>query len=194
MRVKMKSLCSGMVCLLAGLLITNTAHALTLSGILGVGSSSSQNESTKEEGPFVQTFALEKLLSSRFALGVEHIRSLSSGLSTAIGFTGLLTRFYLNAAPVPLYKVEDLRTTDLSYRDYSLFLALGGGFAQSSSLPDPDGKSSNAAGLYLSPRVGVDYQLGRSLGVRAEFLLAMSLMGKGNLSTMSLGAGIYYFF
>ena len=119
---------------------------------------------------------------------------MSSGLSTSIGYTGLLARFYLNAAPVPLYKVENLKTTDLSYRDYSVFLAIGGGFAQSSSLPDPDGKSSNAAGLYVSPRVGVEYQLGSSLGARGEFLVATTLIGKGNLTTMSLGAGIYYFF
>lgn len=179
---------------LSCLLTFETAHGLTLSGILGFGGSTSSNESQKQEGPFVQTFALEKLLNSRFALGVEHIRSLSSGLSTSMGFTGLLTRFYLNAAPVPLFKVEDLSTTDLSYRDYSLFLAIGGGFAQSSSLPDPDGKSSNAAGLYFSPRVGVDYQLGASLGARGELLMAMTLVGKGQISTMSLGAGIYYFF
>lgn len=171
-----------------------SAWALTFSGVIGMGSSTSKNESQMTEGPFTQAYTLEKLLSSKISLGGEHIRSLAGSLSTSIGYTGMIGRYYFNSAPIPYYKVENLATSDLAYRDYSLYVGSGFGFAQSSGLPDEEGKSTNAAGIYISPRAGVDYQLGRSLGVRAELLMAMTLMGKGNISTVSVGAGIYFIF
>jgi len=183
-----------MALMLAALIVGERSFGLTVSGVLGMGSSTTNNEVSVNEGPFVQTYVVEKLLNSKLAFGAEHIRSLTAGLATSISYTGLLTRYYINASPVSLIKVEDLNTSNIVYRDLSLFLGSGVGFAQSSNVPDADGKSSNAAGIYISPRVGVDYQLGPSLGARAEFLLAMTLVGKGSISTMSLGAGLYYFF
>lgn len=175
-------------------LLPHGGNAVTISGVLGLGSSTTSNEISESEGPLIQSYAVEKLLNSNFAIGVEHIRSLSASLSTAISLTGLMTRYYINSAPTPYYKVEELSTSYLSYRDLSYFVAAGFGFAQSSRLPDEFGKTSNAAALYFSPHAGFDYQLTRSFGLRSELLMALTLMGKGSISVMSLGAGVYFLF
>lgn len=170
------------------------AHGLTVSAVLGMGSSQTKNEIAEQEGPFSQAYTIEKMQSSNSSIGIEHLRSFSSKLVSSISYTGVIYRYYLNAAPVGYFKPEELDTGRISYRDFSIFTGAGAGFTQSSRLPDPSGLSSNAAGIYLSPRVGVDYQLTGRLGVRSELLIAMSLVGKGQISTFSVGAGIYYFF
>lgn len=179
---------------IAFFILSLEAKAISVSAILGFGSSQTTNEITDKEGPLTQIYTLENLLNSNLSIGVEHIRSLATTLTTSISFTGLIARYYINSAPVSYLNPDVLSNTELSYRDYSFFFGGGFGFAQSSKLPDLNGKSSNAAALYISPRVGMDYQLGKNLGVKSELTLATSLIGKGSLSMISLGAGIYWTF
>lgn len=177
-------------------LMPQGAQALMVCAGLGLGNTEMKNEIKETEGPFIQAYSVERLFHSRLALGVEHIRSLKGNLTSSASFTGLLGRYYLNAAPMPLLPPEELQTTDTIVRDYAVFVGTGIGNAQSSRLPDTNqGKlSSNAAGIYISPRVGLDYQIGRHLGARGELIYAQTVFGTGEVRAISLGAALYWMF
>lgn len=170
------------------------SSALLVAGGLGLGSSETKNQSKETEAPFTQAYTVERAFHSRLALGVEHLRSLKSTMSSSISYTGLLARYYLNASPMPVMPPEETKTDETLVRDYCYFIGTGFGNAQSSRLPDPNKLSSNAAGVYISPRAGVDYQLGKHLGARGEFFYASMIFGTGAIQTMSLSAGLYWLF
>jgi len=170
------------------------SEALTLSGGVGLGQTQSSNEAKQTEGPLTQTYTMEFLWHSRLSVGAEHIRSLTSGLDSATSFTGALARYYINAAPVKAPSAAEMPTQTLVSRDIAIFVGAGTGLAQSSRLPNSVGLSSNAAGVYLSPRAGGDYQWGEHWGIRAELIYAMTLMGKGSIQLFSLGGAFYWIF
>lgn len=176
------------------LLVPNISQALIISGGMGLGSTEMTNETTDKEGPLTQAFTVERLFHSKLSVGVEHLRSMTTKLVTSAAFTGLVGRYYVNAAPVKLYKPEELSTEMTMSRDIAVFYGVGFGYGQSSRLPNDVGLSSNAAGLYLSPRGGVDYQMTRNIGVRGELIYAMTIVGKGSLKQMSLGGAVYWMF
>lgn len=182
------------IAFLCSIFISYSAQALLISGGLGLGSTEMKNETTEVEGPLTQAFTVERLFHSRLSAGVEHLRSMTTGLVTSASFTGLLVRYYLNAAPVKLYAPEELSTNDTLTRDYSTFVGFGFGFAQSSRLPNNVGLSSNAAGFYVSPRGGIDIQLGQNLGVRGECIFATTLISRGSVTQFSLGSSLYWIF
>jgi hypothetical protein len=177
-------------------LLPQGSHALMISAGLGLGSTEMKNEIKETEGPFTQVYSVERLFHSRLALGVEHIRSLKGNMTSSVSYSGILARYYINAAPMAFIPSEELATTDTLVRDYSVFIGSGVGNAQSSRLPDTNqGKlSSNAAGVYVSPRAGLDYQMGKNLGLRGEFIYAQTVFGSGNIQTMTLSGAIYWMF
>ncbi len=161
----------------------------------GLGSSSSSNESTQTEGPLVQVYRLEALQHSKLSVGTEHIRSLAlSPMSTAVALTGIYFNYYFSTAPTPYYSAEEQPVQQIVQRNFGIYLGTGLGLAQSSRLPDSSGKSSNAAGIYLSPKVGSDYQLSKSIGVRGELLTGMLVMGQGSIQVMGLIGSVYWIF
>lgn len=172
------------------------AHAdfrLSLGG--GLGSTSTTNEFQKDEGPFVQSFTLEFLRHSRLILGVEHLRSLNmSPLATSISFTGAFFRYYLNAAPTPYVSSDNVLHNEIILRDISFFVGTGMGFAQSSLPVNEDNQTANAAGIYLSPRGGAEMSLTRHLGARGELMVATTLIGTGNITSVSLLGSLFYTF
>lgn len=176
------------------LLSPQISRALMFSGGVGFGATTMTNEDTEKEGPLAQVWTVEYLHHSFLAFGVEHLRSMSSSLFSSASFTGVLGRYYFNAAPMARIPAERLSTDNVSMRDLCFFVGIGGGIGQSSRLPLPNGLSSNAAGVYLSPRVGVDYQLGQNLGVRLESIAAFTFVGKGQLGMFEAGASIYWLF
>jgi hypothetical protein len=125
---------------------------------------------------------------------VEHLRSLTSTLVTSASFTGVLARYYINAGPSLSYEPDVLSSENSSIRDYSVFIGSGFGFAQSSRLPNNMGLSSNAAGIYISPRTGIEMSLTKQMGLRGEFIYAMTVVGEGNLTQVGLGAALYWIF
>jgi hypothetical protein len=78
--------------------------------------------------------------------------------------------------------------------DSRYFWGTGVGIAQSANLPDAQGKTSNAAGFYLSPRVGADLQLTNRMGARGEFIMATTVIGTGTIMSMSLAGSLYFSF
>lgn len=174
-------------------LYCSIGNCVIISGTLGLGSSTTSNETSYSEGPFVQAYTVENQYSSKFRYGVEHVRSLASSFSTSISFSGVMARYYMNTSPAPYFKAGELKGSSYSFRDIGYYIGSGFGFSQSSRLPDKDGLSSNAAGLYLSPRAGTDFQLNSRFGVRGEFLVVQSLLGKGQTNSISLGIGVYFF-
>lgn len=176
------------------LLSAQSSHALIVSGNLGFGSTQMTNEATETEGPLTQTFTVERLFHSKLSLGVEHIRSLTTGLITSASFSGLVGRYYLNAAPVKVIGPEVLGFDEITTRDITVFIGTGFGYGQSSRLPNDVGLSSNAAGFYMSPRAGADYQLTKNIGARGEVLYATTVVGTGTLTQFSLSAGLYWMF
>lgn len=185
--------CKTTICFLL-LLSPQLSQALTVSAGLGLGTTKMTNETTESEGPFTQIFSIEKLHDSRIAFGVEHLRSMTSKLVTSASFIGIMAKYYLTAAPSYLTDMDQLDPSYSVIQDYSVFLASGFGYGQSSRLPNDVGLSSNTAGIYASPRLGVDYQLDKSLGLRSELIYALTIMGKGSLSQMGLTASIYWIF
>lgn len=160
-----------------------------------MGSTQSTNEISQSEGPLVESFTLESMQHSRLYLGAEHLRSLNlSPMSTAISFTGVFMRYYLNAAPVPYLTGDDLRPNEITIHDLCYFIGVGVGLGQSNMLPDASDQSSNAAGVYASPRAGLEMSLGARVGVRGELMMATTVFGKGNLTSMSLLGSVYYEF
>lgn len=170
------------------------AYALRVGGVLGLGDTKMSNEATETEGPMTQSWTVERLFHSRLAFGVEHLRSLEGSFTTSASFTGLLGRYYLNSSPTKVMSVEAQSYENIISKDLGIFIGVGLGFAQSSRLPNDVGLSSNVAGLYVSPRVGVEYQLTKHIGFRGEALYARSILGKGTLQMISFGGGLYYIF
>lgn len=170
------------------------AHALSVSGGLGLGQTTMSNEAKETEGPLTQAWTVERLFHSRLSIGVEHLRSLKTNLTTSSSFSGLMARYYINTSPTKLNSPEGMSFDTVVSRDVSMFVGMGFGFAQSSRLPNDVGLSSNVAGLYVSPRAGAEYQLNKHLGVRGELIYATSISGEGNLSMISVGSGLYWLF
>ena len=172
--------------------LSPAANALTVAAGLGMGTTTMTNETTETEGPLTQAFSVEKLFHSRLALGVEHLRSMTTGLITSASFTGLLSRYYINAAPMGIVDAENISLNNLVTRDYAFFVGLGFGSGQSSRLPNDVGLSSNAAGVYLSPRFGADYQLTRTFGLRGEAIYATTIVSKGQITQSAVGFSVYW--
>ncbi|HPI40702.1 MAG TPA: hypothetical protein PLJ21_07845 [Pseudobdellovibrionaceae bacterium] len=172
-----------------------TFAALRVIGGLGLGSSSSSNEVSESEGPLTQLYTMEYVQHTKLVLGVEHLRSFAiSPLSTAISFSGLYGQWYFTSVPTPYLRAEDVPTNQITFRDLGYFFGTGFGLGQSARLPDENGKTSNAAGFYLSPRVGLDLQLTQAIGFRSSLIIAMSIMGTGTISSVSLMQSIYWAF
>lgn len=178
------------------LLFGISAHAkLKISGGLGFGSSSTNNEVSATEGPLTQYFTLEDLAHSKLSYGAEHLRSIDMAtLSSAIYFTGFFVNYYLNSAPVPYLKPDELKGDTVTVRDLCYFVGMGVGYANSNLLPDINNKSSNAALVYLSPRAGFDMQLTQRFGFREQLLIGMGVFGKGAISSFSLVSSVYWSF
>lgn len=178
------------------ILVSSTSWAgFRISGGLGLGQTETSNEITDTEGPFVTLVSMDYLLDSKNMVGLEHIRSLSlSPMSTSMSFTGIYYSYYLNAIPTPYVPAEKLGPEEIVYRDLGFFVGVGVGIAGSNNLPDEKGKTSNAAGFYLSPRVGADLQLTRTLGARGQLLIATTMMGTGTISATSLLGSLFWCF
>jgi hypothetical protein len=162
---------------------------------LGLGQTEASNEITETEGPFVTLISMDYLLDSKNMVGLEHIRSLSlSPMSTSMSFTGIYYSYYLNAIPTPYVSADKLGPEEIVYRDFGFFVGVGFGIAGSNNLPDENGKTSNAAGFYLSPRVGADLQLTRTMGARGQLLIATTMMGTGTISATSLLGSLFWSF
>ncbi|MBL7543700.1 MAG: hypothetical protein JNL11_07775 [Bdellovibrionaceae bacterium] len=186
-----KILVSLFICLLS----LHARAGFRITGGLGLGSSSSKNEVSQSEGPLTDIFTIESVVHSRLIIGAEHLRSLNlSPMSTGISFTGIFFRNYLNSVPTPYYSADAVPYHLIVTRDLCFFTGVGIGIAQSSLLPDADGKSSNAAGFYLSPRAGSELYLTKSLGVRGELMIAMTVVGKGTVNSVSLIGSLFYSF
>ena len=173
----------------------NSQASLVISSGLGLGNTTTQNEISQSEGPLTQMFTVEGLQHSKLVLGAEHLRSLNlSPLSTAISFTGIFFRSYINSAPSPYFKIDEVPADVFVTRDFSVFWGAGFGLTQSSLLPDENNQSSNAAGFYLSPRFGTELFLGKQIGIRSEIMMALTLMGKGTVNSFSILNSIFYKF
>lgn len=168
---------------------------LRFSAGLGIGGSSTKNETTASEGPLTQMYNFEYMVHSRLVVGAEHLRSLNlTPPGTGISFIGLFGRYYLNASPSPYASPNEVMANEIIIRDISYFVGGGVGLGQSSLLAGADGLSSNAAGIYLSPRGGAEMQLTRHVGLRGELMIATTVFGKGSISSFSLLGSVYYGF
>lgn len=161
----------------------------------GLGQTQSSNEITETEGPFTSLFSVDYVLTSRQMVGLEHLRSVSlSPMSTSMSFTGIYYSYYFNAIPTPYVSVDKIDSEEIVFRDIGYFVGMGLGMAQSNNLPDENGKTSNAAAFYISPRAGGDFQLTRNLGARGEFIIANTMMGTGTITSTSLVGSLFWCF
>ncbi|UYL07585.1 hypothetical protein B9G69_011065 [Bdellovibrio sp. SKB1291214] len=166
-----------------------------VAGGVGLGSTTTSNEISEDEGPLTMLISVDYVYHSKLILGFEHLRSLAmSPPASSNSFSGLYFQWYWNAVPTPYIKADNLKTDEIVFRDIGYFWGTGVGIAQSANLPDAQGKTSNAAGFYLSPRVGADLQLTNRMGVRGEFIMATTVIGTGSVSSMSLLGSIYFSF
>ncbi|MBO9666183.1 MAG: hypothetical protein J7501_05165 [Bdellovibrio sp.] len=166
-----------------------------LAGGLGLGSTTTSNEISEDEGPLTTLITVDFVYHSKLLMGFEHLRSLSmSPMATSNSFSGLFFQWYLNAIPTPYVSAEKLDPNEIVFRDVGFFYGMGMGIGQSNNLPDENGKTSNAAGFYISPRVGADLQLTDKLGARGEFIMAMTTIGTGNITSMSLVGSLFWCF
>ncbi|WP_413293370.1 hypothetical protein ACLSU7_18470 [Bdellovibrio sp. HCB185ZH] len=172
------------------------AHAgFRVAGGLGLGTTSTSNEISEDEGPMTMLISVDYVYHSKLLLGFEHLRSLSmSPPASSNSFSGLYFQWYWNAVPTPYVTADKLNTNEIVFRDIGYFWGTGVGIAQSANLPDAQGKTSNAAGFYLSPRVGADLQLTNRMGVRGEFIMATTVIGTGQIMSMSLAGSLYFSF
>jgi hypothetical protein len=172
------------------------AHAgFRVSGGLGLGSTTTSNEISEDEGPLTMLISVDYVYHSKLILGFEHLRSLSmSPPATSNAFSGLYFQWYWNAVPTPYLTADKMNTNEIVFRDIGYFWGTGVGIAQSANLPDAEGKTSNAAGFYLSPRVGADLQLTGKMGARGEFIMATTMIGTGTITSMSLVGSLYFSF
>lgn len=171
------------------------AGPLRITASLGFGATTSSNEASESEGPLVQIYAVDYALDSRSMIGFEHYRALGlSPMSTSTAFTGLNYKWYFNNVPGGYTDVNSLPVNSLQVRDRAVYAGLGFGIGQSSFPPELDGKTPNAAGLYLNPKIGLDLPLNKKIGFHSELNFITTIMATGSLTSFSVAAGIYYLF
>jgi hypothetical protein len=99
--------------LLLSLLVTfaalPAAHAgFRVAGGLGLGSTTTTNEISEDEGPLTMLISVDYVYHSKLLLGFEHLRSLSmSPPASSNSFSGLYFQWYWNAVPTP-YVTADI--------------------------------------------------------------------------------------
>lgn len=185
-------LCLGLS--LAVLCSSPKGQAIRLIVETGFGGSTSKNEETYQEGPLIQSYTFDYDYDSRNTFGLEHVRSLNiSNMSTSMSYSGLVYKFYINGSPGPYSDLSNMKLNAVEYRDLCLYFGGSVGFAQSSA-PPKDGLNRGAAGIYLSPKAGMDLAMSQSWGIRSELILQVLTVGTGSLTTMGLGGGFYLSF
>ena len=151
---------------------------------------------SRSEGPGSFSLSLDWLLNERVGLGVEHQRNFRvAPFSSGVSLTGLVGRWYLGG-PAP-----DLQSPDLGaagarvlVQRISPFVGVSTGLAFSMIERENDLVSEiRGSGLYLGGRVGAEYPLGRSLGLRPEAAYSTTLQSKGGVAEYHLSIGFLLF-
>lgn len=168
-----------------------------VSMLLGLGqssvSSAEPDAGGRTESPLGIGFFIDHSFTGSFILFAEHMRSLA-GSSTAVGLTGAGIKYYpwLSPAHFKSVNVDSIERSAMSYSGYSPYFGGSAGFAQASIPSKDDMNAALAAGLYINPKVGLDYALRRNWGLRAEFNFSMSMMGAGKVQHFNIIFGSYF--
>lgn len=155
---------------------------------------------TRVESPGVFALNLDYLMFENFRLGIEHARGFRVGpASSQVSFSGIYLRWYfLGPAPFPVTKVSEGAT--LMVRKIVPYVAGGSGVALAAVTRDGDiVPSVDGAGVFIGGRVGADYALSATTGVRTEVALAFTVNANSvnsvpvSLNYFAYHLSIYYY-
>ena len=162
---------------------------LRIIGMGGLGQAlvTAKNGQYSFESPFGFSANIDYMMNSRFDLGAEHMRSLSSNGST-VGFTGLTVKYFFWFQH-PQILQESSKNVDnpvIQIKVWSPYLGTSIGVAQGSIL---DTKIS-AVGFYTNFKGGLDYPISNSWGARLESNFGFAF-GTGTIRMMNGLIGFY---
>jgi hypothetical protein len=148
-------------------------------------------EASRSEGPMVLGLSLEKLLSDRWGLAIEHRRGFRiAPLSSGVSFTGVSGRWYYlrNASTL----VDADATNYILLRTWSPYVGGAAGFAQGTIKRERNPVPvTSSSGFYVGIKVGLDYHYKPNLLLRPELNYSLTPLGtaetSGELSEFSLG-------
>ena len=152
---------------------------------------------TRSEGPGTISLSIDYLFSDILSAGVEQSKGFRLGpFSSGMTFTGIFGRWYF-LGPAP--SVADASNnpggeTTIFVKKFSPFVGpavgLGTGTITRTGdlIPDVSG-----SGIYFGYKLGADYPLARSVGIRPEIVYNTSLTGTDQITEFSAQCGIYFF-
>ncbi|MCB9025294.1 MAG: hypothetical protein H6625_03180 [Bdellovibrionaceae bacterium] len=143
-------------------------------------------DASRSEGPGVIGISLEKVVSDRWSLAIEHRRGFRFGpFSSGVGFTDVTYRwFYMAAAPALVLKSSD---SYIFTKKWVPFLGFSSGIAFGSIHREGDKVSSvDSSGIIMGTKLGIDYHYKSNMILRPEVIVSSTFMNSGNVpSSMS---------
>ena len=153
---------------------------------------------TRSEGPGTISLSIDYLFSDILSAGVEQSKGFRLGpFSSGMTFTGIFGRWYfLGPAPSVADTSNNLNgdSSTIFVKKFSPFVGpavgLGTGTITRTGdlIPDVSG-----SGVYFGYKLGADYPLARSVGIRPEIVYNTSLTGTDQITEFSAQCGIYFF-
>lgn len=153
----------------------------------------------KSEGPGVLELFIDRRLTERATLGIDHGRGFRFGpASSGVSFTGLTYRwFFWKGAPFPT--PTNGQSSTIFVRALYPFIAFSSGLAAADITRHYD-KVTNVTGtgVYAGFRIGFEIPMNNSWGIRPEMVSEQTIMPAESpptsLSAYALQCGFYFYF
>jgi hypothetical protein len=184
--------------------MTSSLHAadysfLRFSALAGLGSADvSAGGSNKSESPFGLSLALDYTQSSRWLIGGEHFRTLSSSFTgSKVGMTGMSLKYSLIVPHAQiLYTGGQIESTFFQQRNWVPYVALNFGIAQASlfkTTTNPEDIDSSTVGAFLGFAAGLDYPISGNWGSRSELKVGQTVLSSGTIGYFMILSGVYFY-
>lgn len=167
-------------------------------GFGGAGITKTMDGKTIEraESPGTLQFFVDRPLTSRWLLGLEHMRGFRLGPFTfGVGVTSFTARWYYLREMTNLVKSEG-STSTLLQRTWSPYVGGGTGFSEGKiSREGAITRNVTGSGVHFGFRTGADYTWLANVGIRAEVSYSTTIFSSSNypqtLTSFSLWGGFF---
>jgi hypothetical protein len=151
----------------------------------------------RANSPGVISLYVERAFSPSISLAAEHFRGFKlAPFASGVHFSGLVLRYFITPIVQPAPGSSSVTTIHL--KRLSFFAGASSGVAigkierQGDLVPEV-----NSSGVFFSGRLGADYSISPSFGLRSEVIYGFTLISSGanpsNMQQFGLTAGIFFF-
>jgi hypothetical protein len=151
----------------------------------------------RSQGPGVFSVFVDQMIDDRFGISLEHFRAFTlAPFSSKVHFTGVAGRYYIT----PAISAPTSSTTDtvMRVKRFAFFAGLSTGVALGTVVLEGDQVPEvSSSGIYFGAKLGADYALSNSVGLRPEISYAMTLVSQGatpsNMLQFGVSIGVFLF-